>query len=146
MLTGSLTCSFPAKEPIRRRVFLGNGDGSFKTTITAREVRPWAFVSDAIGSGEFNSAFFDAGQDIRSGQLADLNKDGILDIVSASGGTVFVGNGDGSFKAALSFSTLEAARTTVVGDFNNDGNLDAFTTSDSLYCKRPLSRERGRFF
>ena len=44
---------------------------------------------------------------------------------SAFGGVVvLLGNGDGTFQAAVPYDTLNNANGVVVGDFNNDGHLD----------------------
>ena len=58
---------------------------------------------------------------------------GIMDLAvatqSAFGGIeVLLGNGDGTFKAAVPYDTLNNANGVVVGDFNNDGNLDLAVT------------------
>jgi hypothetical protein len=43
---------------------------------------------------------------------------------------VLVGNGDGSFQAAISFSTPSPPRGVAVTDFDGDGRLDIATTHD----------------
>jgi hypothetical protein len=55
--------------------------------------------------------------------------DGKIDLAvatdSAFGGIeVLLGNGDGTFQKAVPYDTLNNANGVVVGDFNNDGNLD----------------------
>ena len=61
---------------------------------------------------------------------------GIMDLAvatqSAFGGIeVLLGNGDGTFKAAVPYDTLNNANGVVVGDFNNDGNLDLAVSTAS---------------
>ena len=56
--------------------------------------------------------------------LADLNGDGILDMVVANAGfsgnlSVLIGNGDGAFQPAVSYPTAFGASSVVVGDFNS---------------------------
>ncbi len=58
---------------------------------------------------------------------------GIVDLAvatySAFGGIeVLLGNGDGTFQKAVPYDTLNNANGVVVGDFNNDGNLDLAVT------------------
>src|SRR5262245_25592413 len=66
--------------------------------------------------------------------LADLNKDGKLDLIVATceNSTVRVrlGNGDGTFGAATDYATLASAFGIAIADFNRDGNLDVATADE----------------
>jgi len=95
---------------------LGNGDGTFATTVTRRVPK--------IGSGVI---------------VADLNLDGHLDTVAATSSddtvTVLVGFGDGTFGRVRSFWTGDGTNSVALGEFNRDGCLDAFAVngnSDNL--------------
>jgi hypothetical protein len=58
--------------------------------------------------------------------LTDLNGDGKIDMVVNSEFSidVFLGNGDGTFQAPITFGTLEPTNALAVGDFNHDGKPD----------------------
>jgi hypothetical protein len=61
---------------------------------------------------------------------------GIIDLAvatnSAFGGIeVLLGNGNGTFQPAVPYDTLNNANGVVVGDFNNDGNLDMAVSTAS---------------
>ncbi|CAG7589104.1 MAG: FG-GAP repeat domain-containing protein [Candidatus Midichloria sp.] len=59
---------------------------------------------------------------------ADLNKDGKLDIVVGSDVagkvSILLGNGDSTFKAAVSYNASYAVHGVAVADFNHDSQLD----------------------
>jgi hypothetical protein len=95
-------------------VLLGKGDGTFGAART--------FAS----AGQHASIF----ENISSLATADLNSDGNVDVVAANTGSgglsVFLGNGDGSFRPA-SAAPLPSGVTpvaAVVGDLNGDGKPD----------------------
>lgn len=85
----------------------------------------------AIGTGTFKGASaFNFGQDVDEVELADFNGDGILDMVTSSTNvSVALGNGDGTFRAAISSGSAAMGESdnTVFGDFNGDGYLDVGT-------------------
>ena len=86
-------------------MLLGNGDGTFQAMVTS----PTGGVSDYV-------------------VLADLNRDGNLDIVtldqSVGSASVLLGNGDGTFQAEQSFGASSFSYGLTVADFNNDGKVD----------------------
>jgi hypothetical protein len=91
-------------------VYLGNGDGTFGAGIT-------------VSSGGTN-------QNVVARVLAaDVNNDGIADLIlnTDAGVSVLLGNGNGTFRVAInSPGTVEAM---AAADFNEDGNVDLAVTN-----------------
>ena len=81
-------------------VFLGNGDGSFRTPIP-------------VASGSY----------VSSVAVGDFNGDGKPDLVVETGGgaSILFGNGDGTFQLPVAVTNISAG---LVSDFNNDGKAD----------------------
>jgi uncharacterized protein (TIGR03437 family) len=89
-------------------ILLSRGGGSFKTPVRLA-------VPATNGTA---SAF--------SLAAADLNGDGKQDLVVGTGAGVYVflGNGDGTFKAPVQYTTGGNVSSIAVADFNGDGKLD----------------------
>ncbi len=102
LLVGSETATFD--------LFLGNGDGTFG----AAQSIPY-YGGLALTIGAYPSAVF------------DFDGDGNADVIAgdANGNLfVFLGNGDGTFKAPLQFLLAGSDGSFVTGDFNHDGIAD----------------------
>jgi hypothetical protein len=100
-------------------IYLGTGNGNFTTGATLT----------TTGSSTFNPG-------PSSIAVADVNGDGKLDIVALTpynGVYVFLGNGDGTFKAAVAYATVSPnggpAGAIAIGDLNGDGHPDLAITA-----------------
>ncbi len=112
-----------------------NGDGRMDLAVAGydpSEIR----VYPGDGAGGFGDPmFFDAGSGSQPTAiaLADITGDGHLDIVTANGQSgsvaVLVGDGAGSFAAAVHSAAGAWPSRLVVADFNADGHLDVATTN-----------------
>ncbi|HVT98204.1 MAG TPA: FG-GAP-like repeat-containing protein [Acidobacteriaceae bacterium] len=101
-------------------IFAGRGDGTF-------------------GSGQTSPAYTqpNTGGDFYSGMMAaaDFNGDGNLDVavsgdcINDCGITVLLGNGDGTFKAGMTFAVTQDFGLIATGDFNGDGVTDIVATN-----------------
>jgi FG-GAP-like repeat len=140
-------------------VFSGNGDGTFQPAVQYNGTGQvnWALAAgDFNGDGLPDLAFVSNRQSTPTQvgvmfgtpggtfltpasygvgsipglpALADLNGDGVLDMVVANAGfsgnlSVLIGNGDGTFQPAVTYPTAFGAGYVVVGDFNGDGKPD----------------------
>jgi hypothetical protein len=92
-------------------VFLGAGDRSFAPAV-----------------------YYPVGELARSIAVADLDGDGILDLVTGEGSraapsvSALLGNGDGSFLPAITSPMVESAGSVAVADFDGDAIPDLVTT------------------
>lgn len=79
----------------------------------------------------------------------DLDKDGKLDLVVTSWNTptisVRLGNGDGTFKAAVSFAPPNRVLAPRFGDINGDGKIDMIGGGDSANVTIALGNGDGTF-
>src|SRR5207244_2072158 len=91
-------------------VLLGDGDGIFHSAVT-----------------------YSAGSGAMAISVEDFNGDGQLDLVMADQGddygngsnvSVLLGNGDGTFQAAVNYAAGNYPWSITVGDFNGAGRLD----------------------
>lgn len=90
-------------------IFHGNGDGTFQTTAAEVLQLPSGFAPAALAA-------------------ADFNKDGHLDLAVADEGnntvSIFLGNGDGTFKARTDYQVGSSPAWISAADLNGDGVPD----------------------
>jgi FG-GAP-like repeat len=78
-------------------------------------------VGDFNGDGKLDLAVASAGSSVASGQSPE-----------GGGVSILLGNGDGSFKTAVSYPAGISPYSIAVGDFNGDGKLDLAVLSQSI--------------
>lgn len=97
------------------RILLGNGTATFGPAVSYQATNPGTIVARLA--------------------VADFNGDGILDLVvgSQNSGTVstLLGNGDGTFQAAVLHSVGNNPSSVVTGDFNGDGKADIAASNNA---------------
>lgn len=101
-----------------------NGDG-IPDLLVGDALDDWTFVLVGDGAGHFTIASKLTGiastADARDFVL-DLNGDGKTDLVSSSGPSVWLGNGDGTFQSTTPYGTYNSC---ILQDMDGDGHLDA---------------------
>ena len=94
-------------------VLLGNGDGTFQPAV---------------------NYFLGGGSNPVAVALGDFNHDGFLDMVAANTFTnvvgVLLGNGNGTFQTAVTYTVSGRPQSLDVADFNGDGNSDLAVATD----------------
>ncbi|MEO8726228.1 MAG: FG-GAP-like repeat-containing protein [Acidobacteriaceae bacterium] len=122
-----------------------NGDGkldfAFDTTYTSPPFSPYIQIYNGNGDGTFSRG---ASLPISASSVlliaADLNKDGKLDLINvAEPTTIFLNNGDGTFRAAQTISENEQAGDNIggggMGDLNGDAAPDLMLEAN-INCGR----------
>ena len=100
-------------------VLLGNGDGTFNTAVNYAAT---GVYSNSIAIGDING---DGHPDLAvSNQCNNSNQCSVGDV------NVFLGNGDGTFQAAIDYASGgEYASAVALADINGDGKLDLLTAN-----------------
>jgi hypothetical protein len=110
-------------------VFNPTPGGGTSNAIFFEITRPTSSVALSATSA------FPAGSGPDSAAVGDFNGDGKLDLAVANASSnnisIFLGNGDGSFQAAVNYAVGSFPSSVVVGDFNGDGKLDLATANSA---------------
>ena len=128
-------------------------DGSVRELVTQAGIGTAAALqfnitenlSQAAGSGSTTSSTNLAGTaSYRSMVSGDFNGDGKADLFVA--GSIYIGNGNGTFKAPSVLTGYTAATSSVEGaDLNNDGRMDIVERNNVGQIKTYLSNGDGTF-
>ncbi|MDI1334589.1 MAG: FG-GAP-like repeat-containing protein [Lacunisphaera sp.] len=107
-----------------------NGDGKADFVVTTGQGNGTTDVFFGNGDGTLQAPVSIATDYATAVALADVNKDGALDIVRGSGAglvSVSLNNGHGSFGSPTFFATVGSGGVTgfFMSDVNGDGNVDA---------------------
>jgi hypothetical protein len=104
-------------------VRLGNGDHTFQpAALYAVGANPTSIVAaDFNGDGKFDLTVADAG-----------NYDATSGTYQNTGVSVLLGNGDGTFQAALAYAAGTTFKQVTVADFNGDRHLDLVGFSEQF--------------
>lgn len=110
-------------------VQVGYGPHATLTAVLGETVTQTSIAPDGTFQAGANQS---AGLNPRSTAAADLNGDGVTDLISGDYGgdtiSVFISNGDGTFQARQTFATGNGPTHVEAADFDGDGNIDLATT------------------
>jgi hypothetical protein len=116
-----------------------NRDGHADLVVALRNDKVKVFLGN--GTGEFlHGVQYEHGDTPTSVALSDLNADGKLDLVVTNGGpmsnavSIWLGNGDGSFRDPKDYSTGHRPLGVSFADFNNDHHSDLLVINGEKDC------------
>jgi hypothetical protein len=141
--------------PVRR--FTGDPEGAFDIALgdvnldgklDAASVTFSGRVAIRLGNGDGTFArerAFHISENLRGVTVADLNRDGKPDLVTANGDsedvTVMLGKGDATFGPRARYAMTDGPETVVVADFDGDGNVDL--AASNVYGSPAVAYGRG---
>jgi hypothetical protein len=135
------TCSGAGGRPLAAGDLNGDGKVDLVSSFGLDRVRAEAFLGNGDGTFRTGQAFLHLGEDPTPAVIADLNGDGKRDLVFGYGGftldgdyqsvTILLGNGDGTFGAAMWVGVGERPSSIAVGDFNGDSKPDLVVANEN---------------
>ncbi len=106
-----------------------NSDGFLDLLVALRNDKIQVLLGRGNGSFQ-KGAQYEYGDTPTSVALSDLNRDGSLDLAVTNGGpmssavSIWLGNGDGTFRSPTDYRTGKRPLKVSFGDFNNDNRTD----------------------
>jgi FG-GAP-like repeat/Abnormal spindle-like microcephaly-assoc'd, ASPM-SPD-2-Hydin/FG-GAP repeat len=132
------TTTFVGKSQLKAAISASDVASAGTASVTV--ISPGSGTSNSMAFGiavaklgfSYGTSSFNPGDEPSFLALGDLNNDGKQDLIVtdfAGGGagatvSILISNGDGTFQTASVFGVEEQPRAAIVGDFNQDGNLD----------------------
>ena len=118
----------------------GSGDRRARGFVTLKgcgmAVLCLAFILPAEAGWLFSGEVFYSGDDPNDVTVSDINGDGLLDIITANGNNIDIGNvgvllgqSGGGFAAAVNYDVGQQPWSVTVGDVNDDGLMDVVTAN-----------------
>jgi len=133
-----------------------NGDGNLDLAVIDYTTGPGVAILPGNGNGTFQPPI-NVNAEITPGALAvgDFNGDGKVDLAVTNVGdqynpgntiSILLGNGDGTFQAAIDTQLATTASYLYTADFNGDGKLDlAVTYEEWQFLLYPAGQRRWHF-